>query len=45
MAMYPALEHVLDWFLLTMRLTVLKQFDLGMIYTDSEIGTKLHQSL
>jgi len=45
MAMYPESEHVLDWFHITMRLTVLKQFALGMIQTDPETGEWLHQSL
>jgi len=45
LSMYPESEHVLDWFHITMRLTVLKQYALGMIHTDSEIGTKLHRSL
>jgi hypothetical protein len=45
MTMYPESEHVLDWFHVTMRLTVLKQFALGMIHTDPKIGNLLYRSL
>ncbi len=45
MSMYPESEHVLDWFHVTMRLTVLKQYALGMIHTDPTVGERLHRSL
>ncbi len=44
-AMYPESEHVLDWFHITMRLTVLRQFSKGMIHTDPEIGEQVKRSL
>ena len=39
--MHPESEHVLDWFHVTMRLTVLKQFAKGMCHTDPEPGSEL----
>jgi len=36
--MYPESEHVLDWFHITMRLTVLNQFAKGMVNSDPDIG-------
>jgi len=36
--MYPESEHVLDWFHVTMRITVLNQFAKGLIKTDPEEG-------
>jgi len=39
--MHPESEHVLDWFHVTMRLTVLKQFAKGMCHTDPEPGDEL----
>ena len=39
--MHPEAEHVLDWFHVTMRLTVLKQFAKGLCHTDPEPGDEL----
>lgn len=36
--MYPESEHVLDWFHLTMKLTVLNQFAKGLTQSDPDIG-------
>jgi hypothetical protein len=36
--MYPESEHVLDWFHITMRLTVLNQFAKGLEHSDSDVG-------
>ena len=36
--MYPESLHVLDWFHVTMRLTVLNQFATGLVKSDPEIG-------
>jgi hypothetical protein len=44
-AMYPESEHVLDWFHITMRLTVLKQFAKGMVHTDPEIAEQVKRNL
>lgn len=45
MSMYPESEHVLDWFHVSMQLTVLKQFALGTIHTDQKTGDLLLASL
>jgi len=45
MAVYPESEHVLDWFHVTMRLTVLTQFAKGMIHTDPKTGQLLLELL
>ncbi len=39
--MHPDSEHVLDWFHITMRLTVLNQFAKGTCQADPEFGNKL----
>jgi len=43
--MYPEAEHLLDWFHVAMRLTVLKQFAKGVRHTDPDTGTKLINKL
>ena len=43
--MHPESEHVLDWFHLTMRFTVLNQFAKGLIKTNAEEGDELMQAL
>jgi hypothetical protein len=40
-ALYSESERVLDWFHVTMRLTVLKQFAKGMSHTDAKTGRML----
>lgn len=35
----PASEHVLDWFHITMRITVLRQFAQGLCHHDEEAGS------
>ena len=39
--MHPEAERVLDWFHLTMRLTVLTQFAKGLCQSDPEHGAEL----
>ncbi len=39
--MYPESTHVLDWFHVTMRLTVLMQYAKGLENTDPEMGKKV----
>ncbi len=39
--MHPEAEHILDWFHVAMRLTVLKQFAKGVRHTDPDTGEKL----
>lgn len=43
--MHPESEHVLDWFHLTMRFTVLNQFAKGLIKTDAEVGDGVTKNL
>ncbi len=43
--MYPESEHVLDWFHLTMKLTVLNQFSKGLEHSDSDEGAKVSEAL
>lgn len=43
--MYPEAEHVLDWFHVTMRLTVLNQYAKGLIQSDPAVGTELSDLL
>jgi hypothetical protein len=35
----PCSEHVLDWFHITMRITVLRQFTQGLVHHDKDAGT------
>ncbi|EIZ90922.1 hypothetical protein SEEN185_19741 [Salmonella enterica subsp. enterica serovar Newport str. CVM 35185] len=39
--MYPESIHVLDWFHITMRLTVLMQYAKGLLASDPETGSKV----
>ncbi|EOX0057060.1 ISKra4-like element ISKpn19 family transposase, partial [Escherichia coli] len=39
--MYPESTHVLDWFHITMRLTVLMQYARGLLVSDPEAGSKV----
>lgn len=41
----PEAEHVLDWFHITMRLTVLGQYAKGVAQHDAAVGTRLQDSL
>jgi len=43
--MHPEAEHVLDWFHLTMRLTVLNQFAKGLLKSDPDPGQKMQTAL
>ncbi len=43
--MHPEAEHVLDWFHITMRLTVLGQFAKGMCCIDPDPGSQLVKTL
>lgn len=43
--MHPESEHILDWFHVTMRLTVLNQFGKGMSHTDPDVGAELLKKL
>jgi hypothetical protein len=36
----PCSEHVLDWFHITMRITVLRQFAQGLVHHDKDAGTE-----
>ncbi|CLP74523.1 Uncharacterised protein [Mycobacterium tuberculosis] len=41
----PASEHVLDWFHITMRITVLRQFAQGLENHDEQAGQDLLEAL
>ncbi len=41
----PCSEHVLDWFHITMRITVLNQFAKGLAHQDEETGARLIEEL
>ncbi|MCH9647722.1 MAG: ISKra4 family transposase [Deltaproteobacteria bacterium] len=43
--MNPQSEHLLDWFHITMRLTVLKQYAKGVVKVDKDAGTALQETL
>jgi hypothetical protein len=43
--MHPESEHVLDWFHLSMRFTVLNQFAKGLTYSNQELGQKVTKNL
>jgi hypothetical protein len=43
--MYPESEHILDWFHITMRVTVLNQFAKGLIHSDEKSGKELEKHL
>ena len=43
--MHPEAEHVLDWFHITMRLTVLNQFSKGLENDDAEAGSTMKKAL
>lgn len=43
--MYPESEHVLDWFHITMRITVLQQFAKGLIKSDPDAGSTVQKEL
>lgn len=41
----PEAEHILDWFYLAMRLTVLDQYAKGLVPHDQELGEEIRQKL
>lgn len=43
--MYPESEHVLDWFHITMRFTVLNQFAKGLEKSDPDAGKRVKEDL
>jgi len=43
--MHPESEHVLDWYHVTMRMTVLKQFAKGLIHSDPDAGKEIKKHL
>ena len=43
--MYPESEHVLDWFHVTMRMTVLSQFAKGLKHSDPAAGKEVGEEL
>jgi hypothetical protein len=43
--MYPESEHVLDWFHVTKRLTVLSQFAKGLVHSGPAVGKEVSEEL
>jgi hypothetical protein len=43
--MHPEAEHILDWFHVTLRLTVLNQFAKGLVLSDPEEGARVTKDL
>lgn len=43
--MHPESEHVLDWYHVTMRMTVLNQFAKGLIHSDPDTGKEIKKQL
>jgi hypothetical protein len=41
----PHAEHVLDWFRLTMRITILDQYAKGVVRLDEKLGEEIHEDL
>ena len=43
--MHPELEHMLDWFHVTLRITVLNQFAKELTHSDPEAGKEIEKYL
>jgi hypothetical protein len=43
--MSPEAEHILDWFHLTMKLTVLDQYGKGLVHCDAVLGEEIREKL
>src|SRR5207245_6303190 len=43
--MSPEAEHILDWFHLTMRLTVLDQYAKGLVHCDQTLGEEIRDKI
>ncbi len=43
--MSPEAEHMLDWFHLSMRLTVLNQYAKGLVHHDQQLGEEIQEKL
>ena len=43
--MSPEAEHILDWFHLTMKLTVLDQYAKGLEHCDAEVGEEIREKI
>jgi hypothetical protein len=43
--MHPQAEHILDWFHIAMRLTVLDQYAKGLVHLDTELGETIRDQL
>jgi virulence-associated protein VapD len=41
----PEAEHILDWFHIAMRITVLDQYAKGLVHHDRELGEEIRQQL
>jgi hypothetical protein len=45
LSMSPEAEHILDWFHLTMRLTVLDQYAKGLVHCDQTLGEQMREKI
>jgi len=45
LSMSPEAEHILDWFHLTMRLTVLDQYAKGLVHCDQTLGEQIREKI
>jgi hypothetical protein len=43
--MSPEAEHILDWFHISMKLTVLDQYANGLVHCDQVLGEKIRQQI
>ena len=43
--MSPEAEHILDWFHLAMRLTVLDQYGKGLVHCDAGLGAEIREKI
>jgi hypothetical protein len=43
--MSPEAEHIVDWFHLTMRLTVLDQYAKGLVYCEGVLGEEIREKI
>src|SRR6266852_1564496 len=45
LSLSPEAEHILDWFHVAMRLTVLDQYAKGLVHHDQQLGAEIRQKL
>src|SRR5712692_7613488 len=45
LSLSPEAEHILDWFHVTMRLTVLDQYGKGLVHHDQQLGAEIREKI